>query len=427
MILIRRSARRVATIAVALGILGAVLLAGPAHGQAPAPFVNVVQVSGLIDPVIADFLSDAIEDSERDGAEALVIQLDGPGSVLSQDELDALLLRIHEARVPVAVWVGPSGAQATGGAASIVTEAALVGMAPGTKVGDAPDDALFRGPEALQRGTVGPEEAGELGITDVNQEEAAVLGTFIASLDGEEAAGVTLETSDFEDVEDGPPEAQLNVQTRLAKLELTSQLMHTVASPSVAYLLLVAGLALLVFELFTAGIGIAGVVGAGCLVLAAYGLAVLPVSTLGLALIVLSMFGFAVDVQTGVPRVWTGIATVSLVLGSLLLFEDVPQPWLALVLGIVGVEVAMLAGMPAMVRTRFSTPTIGREAMIGELGEATAEVRPEGVVRVKGALWRARTNRATPIGEGDTVRVVAIDGLLLEVEPEEGGARDYRR
>jgi membrane-bound serine protease (ClpP class) len=64
--------------------------------------------------------------------------------------------------------------------------------------------------------------------------------------------------------------------------------------------------------------------------------------------------------------------------------------------------------------------------MIGEMGEAVADVKPDGVVRIREALWRARTNRATPIASGDRVRVVGIDGLLLEVEPEEGGARDYR-
>ena len=87
---------------------------------------------------------------------------------------------------------------------------------------------------------------------------------------------------------------------------------------------------------------------------------------------------------------------------------------------------AFLVGMPSMVRTRFATPTIGREWLVGQLGEAAVAVDPEGVVEVGGAQWRARTNRATPIGRGERVRVVAIDGVTLEVEPEEGGARDYR-
>ena len=64
--------------------------------------------------------------------------------------------------------------------------------------------------------------------------------------------------------------------------------------------------------------------------------------------------------------------------------------------------------------------------MIGELGDAVGELSPTGVVLVSGAKWRARTNRATPIAAGDRVRVTAIDGVTLEVEPEEGAARDYR-
>ena len=83
--------------------------------------------------------------------------------------------------------------------------------------------------------------------------------------------------------------------------------------------------------------------------------------------------------------------------------------------------------MTAMVRSRFSTPTIGREELIGEMGVAEVGVDPDGVVRVSDALWRARTNRATPIAAGDAVRVVAVEGVLLEVEPESGGARDYRK
>jgi membrane-bound serine protease (ClpP class) len=88
--------------------------------------------------------------------------------------------------------------------------------------------------------------------------------------------------------------------------------------------------------------------------------------------------------------------------------------------------VSMFSGMPAMVRTRFGTPTIGREWMVGEEGAAVTAVDPDGTVRIRGAQWRARTNRATPIASGEVVRVVEIDNLILEVEPLEGGAKDYR-
>ena len=176
------------------------------------------------------------------------------------------------------------------------------------------------------------------------------------------------------------------------------------------------GLSLLIFELFTGGVGIAGGVGAAALVLSAYGLTVLPVNTVGLVLIVVGFFGFAVDVQTGVPRLWTGIGVVTLGVGSVALYDDpVHLGWLPLAGGIIGVLLMMLAGLPATVRSRFSTPTIGREAMIGEVGEAMAALDPEGVVRVRDALWPARTNRATPVAVGDHIRVVGIDGARLEV------------
>ena len=209
-------------------------------------------------------------------------------------------------------------------------------------------------------------------------------------------------------------------------LPVQDQLFHTVASPPVAYLLFLIGLALIVFELYTAGVGVAGLVGAGAFVLSCYGLAVLPVRPVAIALLVLAVFGFTIDVQTGVPRVWSVIGGIALVAGSLLLYDGVSLSWIALGVGLIGLPLFMIGGMPAMVRTRFSTPTIGREWMIGEEGEAVTNVDPDGVVRVRGALWRARTNRATPLALHDGVRVVEVDGLLLEVEPLEGGAKDHR-
>jgi membrane-bound serine protease (ClpP class) len=218
---------------------------------------------------------------------------------------------------------------------------------------------------------------------------------------------------------------------RFFKLGLLDQLFHTVASPAVTYLLFLTAMALIVFEFFTAGVGIAGVVGAGSLVLACYGLAELPARPWAIALLVLAMVAFAIDVQVGLPRVWTGIGIVLTIVGSMFLFEELPganlrPAWLTLLVGIGGIMLSFIVGMPSMVRTRFATPTIGREWMIGELGTVVQRVAPDGVVTVREAQWRARTNRATPVDVGDQIRVVAIDGVTLEVEPLEGAAKDYR-
>ena len=373
----------------------------------PTRFVEVAQVSGWIDPILADFVIDTVGDAEAaaDGPEVLVLQLDSPGTLVDDDTVDEVVAAVEGAEVPVAVWVGDTGAKALGAAGRLVEAADVAGMAPRARI-------------EVDGRRLGPDEALEAGIVDLNEEEAAVLGTFLAALDEEVVDGAALDTADFEEREDGPPEATLTVQTKLAKLDLWPRLMHSFASPPVAYLLLAAGLVLLIFELFTGGVGIAGGVGALCLVLASYGLAVLPTNPVGLALIVLGVFGFAVDVQTGVPRFWTGVGVLAFAVGSVVLYTDgIRLGWIPLVAGVVGVLLLVLGGLPATVRSRFSTPTIGRESMVGEVGEVVTDVRPDGVIRVRDALWPAHTSRATPVSAGQRVRVVAIEGPRLQVEP----------
>ncbi|MDQ6726034.1 MAG: hypothetical protein M3066_07725 [Actinomycetota bacterium] len=377
----------------------------PASGSsAPAGVVDVVAVDGRIDPVVVDFLTQSVAAAEKAGSEVLVIQLDTPGVLVGRDTFAALTERIRSARVPVAVWVGPSGAQVGGAAVALLAAASTAGMAPGTHAGGlAPADAQARG---LVK-TVDP-----------------TLGEFVVNLDGRELSGKTVHTARV--VPDGPSFRREQAgEVRFAKLGLTERLLHLTARPSVAYLLLTIGLLLIVFEFFTAGVGVAGIVGAVSLILSAYGLAVLPTSVVALALVVVGILGYAIDLQAGAPRAWTAIGTVCFVIGSWRLFPgELRVSWLVIALITGGVALFMLSGMTAMLRARFSTPTIGRESMIGEMGEATTGINPEGMVDLRGGAWRARTNRATPIPAGERVRVVAIDGLLLEVEPETGGAKD---
>jgi membrane-bound serine protease (ClpP class) len=265
----------------------------------------------------------------------------------------------------------------------------------------------------------------------IDDEGIPTISNMVQAMDGFEENGVELVTTELVVLDDGSTRFETVSVVRFSKLSLVDQLFHTVASPSVAYLLLLTGLALLVFEFFTAGVGIAGGVGAISTVLAFTGLAVLPTQTWAVVVIMLAMLAFAVDVQVGIPRFWTGVGIVLTVVGSWFLFESIPgstmrPSWLALLTGIVGIVLTFIVGMPSMVRTRFATPTIGREWMIGKEGSAVGPVDPDGIVEVDGARWRARTNRATPIADGDVLRVAAIDGVTLDVEPLEGAARDYR-
>jgi membrane-bound serine protease (ClpP class) len=420
-------------------------LAGPsvrAQSEEPAPGpVDVFQVSGLIDPIVVSAIDDAIDRADSSGAQALVLQVNTRGSVVSRNEMESLLQRIAEAPIPIAIWIGPSGARLYGTPAQMLAVADVTGMASGSRVGYtgvplSPNGMSidFGAAEtALHSGSVGLTEARELGVFEqrVTDQGIPTISSMINALDGYEEGGRVLETSTEQTLDDGNVRRDTTAVVRFSKLSLVDQLFHTAASPAVAYLLLLIGLSLLVFEFFTAGIGIAGVVGAVATVLAATGLATLPARSWAVGLLLAAMLAFAVDVQVGVPRLWTGIGLVLTIIGSWWLFEPLPgttlrPSWITLLAGIGGVLLAFVVGMPSMVRTRFATPTIGREWMVGTEGEAVEAVDPEGVVSVGDARWRARTNRATPVAAGQAVRVVAIDGVTLEVEPLEGAARDYR-
>jgi len=420
-----RRAARLCVAAVLVGLVG-MLWSEPvaAAGCGETMCIDVVAVVGLIDEIEASNIIDTLRAADAAGdVEAVVLQLDSAGAAVADDRLAQVARAIQDTGVPVGVWVGPSGAVALGGAAELVAVADLSGIAPGAGIGDVgrqrlPVDEfgeLFPGdPSVVRSEVLRGEDAVELGAVD---EFAAIVREHIVGIDG-------VRTS--VEVVDGNERVAPTALVRFSKLPLGTQFLHTVASPSVGYLLLVAGLGLLLFEFYTAGIGIAGVVGAGSVVFAGYGVAALPHNTWALVLVLAAFVAFAVDVQSGVPRAWTVIGMVMLAVGSLWLLTEFRPTWLALLAGVGGMAVTVFSGMPAMVRSRFGTPTIGRDWMVDEVGPVVTAVDPEGLVRVRGALWRARTNRATPIPEGDEAKVVGVDGLVLEVEPMEGAAKDYR-
>lgn len=408
---------RLPRLAWALGaLLLLVLTAAPpasatptATQQAPdAGYVSVIEVSGLLDRVLVDFVETQIAKAERQDALALVLQLNSSGAVASDETLDGLVERIERASVPVDVWVGPSGSKAIGDTTRVLAAARTVGVAPKSRVEITRTllgDRSLEG-EAAVGDRVGSDAAVELGVAD---NAAPTIGEFVLGLDGVESKVVgTGEDRHREPVS----------QARFAQLPLAGQLMHTVASPPVAYLLFVIGLALIVFELFSVGVGVAGVVGAGAVVLGSYGLAALPTNPIAVGLLLFAMFAYSIDVQIGVPRFWTGAGTVSFILGSLVLYDGISLSWVPLLVAIVGMAVFMVRGMPAMVRTRFSTASIGREWLVGETGVAASTVAPEGVVTLRGAPWRARAaGSSPPIAAGQAVRVCGADDLVVEVEP----------
>lgn len=454
--------RRVARLALAGAFLGAGLVTllpadgagagGPAEGAGGRPGIVVVQVEGLLDPPTASLVKNAIRDANAVRRTMVVLQIDARGAVAV--DVDDLVRVVVRSRVPVVAWAGPSGGDAQGGAAMLLQASHLAYVANGASVGpgapvrlDEPDDPPAKQVAAelarlAERNGRDPRGAARLAgrrFSAALADAAGVvngvrptLGDVVVSVDGETvttAAGeVTLDTARV--VGEGRDRRrQPNQQVVFEGMGLGAQVQHGLIRPSVAYFLLVAGLSLVVFEFFAISIGLVGLAGALAVVGGCYGFSHLPVQWWAVGLLVLAIVGLAIDVQAGGLGFWTGFGTVALVVGSLFLYDGSARlnvPWWVLILVAGGTVLFFVWGMTAAVRARFSTPTVGREGMVGKMGTAEVPVDPDGVVLIGGARWRARTNRATPIGAGDPVRVVEVQGLVLEVEPEEGGAEDYR-
>ena len=412
----------------------------------------MVQVEGLLDPPNVDLVVDSISQANADGASLVVLQISAQGA--TGTGVNRAVEAILRSRVPVAAWVGPSGGGASGAAALLFAAASVASVSPGSSVGaavperlDTPSSPSARRTEVelialaakrnrpaaggvrLAQERLSPKQAQEAGVSDST---IPTVGEFIVSLDGKSVAtadgSVTLSTAKVVG-EGNARRRQPNQEVRFIGLGLVPRAVHTLTTPSIAYMLLVVGASLILFEFFAVSIGIAGCVGALSLIGAFIGFANLPVHWWAIGLLFLAVVAFGVDVQAGSFGFWSVAGTIALIAGSVTLYggsSALEPAWWVIALVCLGTIVFMLGGMTSIVRSRFSTPTIGREELVGEMGTAAVAVAPDGVVDVRGARWRARTNRATPIKAGDPIRVVSVEGLVLEVEPESGGARDYR-
>ncbi|HMC39550.1 MAG TPA: NfeD family protein [Acidimicrobiales bacterium] len=404
--------------------------------KGPERHMEVVQVEGAIDPMVASLIKSSIRRAQTNGASLVILQIDSKGA-LDADPSD-LIEAVRRSQVPVATWIGPGKSQAGGAAAELAIQASFAAASPGARLGPIDPERLDSRQRTMFSADPGEDQrtsrkfdglahrrlsgatAAKAGVIDT---VAPTLGDLIVALNGRTvptAAGpVRLSTARQVDTKAGPRQSA-DQPVSFFKLGTLVSVQHSLASPSVAFLLLVVGLSLMVFEFFTIGVGLAGAVGAAAVAGALYGCSHLPVTGWALGLLFLSTFGFAVDVQAGHQGFWTGVGVVTFLVGALKLFGgsaalEVPL-WLVALL-FVGQIVFMLGAMTVAVRNRFSIPTVGRDSMIGELGEARTDLDPDGVVTVRGAPWRARTGRGRPVSSGGAVRVVAVDRLVLEVEP----------
>ncbi len=192
--------------------------------------------------------------------------------------------------------------------------------------------------------------------------------------------------------------------------------------PDAAFFFLLAGLAVGAFEFYAAGGGIAAAMAALSLFLAGYGFATLPMNWLAVVAAVLGVGFYTWDFQRHELGIRSIVGTVLMLWGGIAFVGGSPQigtsVW-SVLLTVVGITLFYLFAMTTIVRSRFGTPTIGREHLVGAIGVADSALTPEGVVTIEGAKWRARSHRAAGIDRGAAIEVLAVEGITLQVAPPE--------
>jgi membrane-bound serine protease (ClpP class) len=407
-----------------------------ASAQDTAPeFVSSIVIDGTINPAVAEFVRESIHLSHRDGARALVMQLDTPGGLLSSTR--AIVKDILSAPLPVIVYVAPSGASAGSAGVFITLAAHVAAMAPGTTIGAAhPAGAGGRGVTGTAAEKVenfvasyGETLARRRGrnvewavravresvaVTEVEAVKLNVIDLVAQDLDDllQHASGRTVEIRG-----EKTPLALAGLAVHPREMRLSLKVINLLADPNIAYLLLLAGILGVLLELAHPGVLFPGVTGAICLVLALMAFQVLPINSAGVALIVLAaalLIAEAVVPGFGLLGI-SGM--VSLLLGSLILFDAageglrVDRSIIVAAMAVIG-SLLLVVGYLGLAAQR-RRPVVGREGLVGEVGRVSARIAPVGKVQVHGELWTAESEEALEVGE--VVQVSAVEDLHLQV------------
>ena len=403
--------------------------------DAAAPHVDLISIDGTINPAVDDFIRESIGRAKASEAKALIIQLDTPGGLLNSTR--TIVKEMLGAEVPLIVYVAPSGAGA-GSAGVFVTMAAhIAAMAPGTNIGAAHPvagagqevkgvmgekienfTASFAESIAQKRGrnTEWAIQAVRKSVAITEKEALKKNVIYIVARDVEDL----LRQADGRKVDLNGKDVMLSVKNaRIMRHEMSlkQRVLNTIADPNIAYILMMAGFLGLYMEFAHPGVFFPGIAGAICLLLAFASLQVLPINYTGLALVLLGvglLVGEAFFPNFGVLGIG-GI--VSLALGSLLLFNTPTSDFgvdRSIVFTAVGTIGSFVLAISYLVfRSQKAAPALGKEGLIGQIGEVRGKLAPTGRIFVHGENWRAEAD--APIDVGEKVRVVGYDGMQLKV------------
>lgn len=419
-------------------VLPAVGLLFWAAGSASASRVLVLDLDTVVHPLTREIIAEGLKQAGEAGDEAVVLRINTPGGLL--EATNEIVQAILASPVPVITYVTPSGGHAASAGFIILVSADIAAMAPGTNTGAAqPVMAMGGDIKGAMKQKVENDTAASLrAVTDKrgrNSElavEAVLESKSFTEQDALESELIDLVAQDLDDLFeqlDGRTITRFDGTDQVLDLadvewypyapNLRQRALLPLVNPTVALVVLVLGLAGIYIEFTNPGLIFPGVLGGIFLIVGLMAFSLLPINLAGAALILLAMGFFVLEAMTPVNGILAAGGVVSMVLGIVILVDtDVPElqigwlPAFAITLPFAAISVFLLH--LAIRSFRYKVVT-GTEAMVGEIGEAKTDLRPQGSVFVHGELWAARAE--AEVMAGQRVRVVAVDGMNLEVEP----------
>ena len=414
-------------------VLLAILAAGSPSAEA---VVFTLEIDDVIHPVIAEYVTRGLEQAEEEGAAAVIIQMSTPGGF--DASMREIIEKILRSKIPVLIFVGPSGARAASAGFFILLSGDLAIMAPGTNTGAAHPVPLGGGKmdEVMQKKVENDAaayirsfvakrgrntELAEKGVLESVSftEEEAREGNLIDGI--AQDLNEILTKFDGQEIQrfDGKKQVLQLRDERLKAIEMTvrQKVLSKVLNPNIALILGLIGLLGLYIEFSNPGLIFPGVAGGVCIFLALVAFNILPINLLGVVLILAAIVLFVLEAKMTSYGLLASLGIAVMVLGSLILIDSpLPEMRVKLVtaLGITLPFAAITVFLMRLVLLAHRNKSVtGKEGMIGEIGTALTDIGAQGKVQVHGEIWQASSSQ--PIESGNRVRVLAVEGLNIRV------------
>ena len=416
-----------------LAVVCLILMGTPAY----AGDIVVASYEGVINPVAAEYLHDALDFAHSSGAQALILKLDTPGGLDTSMRL--MIKEMTGSPLPVIVFVAPSGGRAASAGVFITMAAHVAAMAPGTNIGAAHPVAMGGGEidstmkekvendaaayiksiaEQHGRNVAWAEDAVRKSVSATEQEAlklkiidmvAENIPALLQQLNGRK---IVLSTGSITFSSEAVTLREFPMGTRL-------ELLKALSDPNIAYLLMSIGTIGIMAELYSPGAILPGIIGAISLILAFYSLQSLPVNYAGALLVILGIVFLLLEISVTSYGVLALGGLAAMTLGGLLLIKsDAPfmQVSLSFLLPTV-ITVGALVGTVIWMAAKGGRrgPVTGVEGMIGSIGIAKTDLNPRGQIALHGEIWEAISQ--TPIRQGEAAEVTSVEGLTVNVGP----------